>query len=186
MPPSPSKRLVARLLNYVRATTAWVGAALIAGLVFAPNLAAHAMTRTEKTFGSWDVVCVQADGGANRCSMLQTRADAKTKRIVLVWSITSNDKKTIIQAVTVPAGVSIKEGVRVFVGDKDVITIGYDTCGPRLCIATVPLDPKLVVSIKSSQKASMSYVLADKQLVQVNVDLNGFAEAYDYFTSQTS
>src|SRR5258708_36678278 len=73
---------------------------------------ASAATRTEKSFGSWDVVCVQQDDNSpKRCTLLQSRVDANNNnKMVLVWSISSGDKKELTEALTVPAGVSIKEG----------------------------------------------------------------------------
>ena len=85
-----------------------------------------------------------------------------------------------------PAGISIKEGIRLFIGDGDPETLGYDICGPRVCIATGPFGADLADSIKGAAKASASYVLGNKQLMQVNFDLAGFAEAYDYLVAQLS
>jgi invasion protein IalB len=148
---------------------------------------AAATTRTEKSFGNWDVVCVQEDDNApKRCTLLQSRVTADNNRLVLVWSISSGEKKGLTQAVTVPAGVSVKEGVRLFIGDAEPLTMPYDICGVRVCVATAPLDDKLVEIIKAAQKASANYVQMSKQLLQVNLELNGFAEAYDYFIKQLS
>jgi len=161
---------------------------LAAGLTALSALPASAATRTEKSFGSWDVVCVQQDDNSpKRCTLLQSRVDASNNnKMVLVWSISSGDKKELTQAVTVPAGVSVKEGVRLFIGDAEPLNIPYDICGPRVCIATNPLDNKLVGVIKTSQKASASYVQMSKQLLQINLELTGFADAYDYFIKQLS
>lgn len=158
-----------------------------AGLSVLSAAPAPAATRTEKSFGSWDVVCVQQDDNApKRCSLLQSRVQADNNKVVLIWSISSGDKKALTQAVTVPAGVSIKEGVRLFIGDAEPLTMAYDVCGVRVCIASGPLDDKLVGVIKTSQKASASYVQMSKQLLQVNLELTGFADAYDYFVKQLS
>jgi invasion protein IalB len=158
-----------------------------AGLALLSAAPAQAATRTEKSFGSWDVVCVQQDDNTpKRCSLLQSRVQADNNKVVLIWSISSGDKKGLTQAVTVPAGVSIKEGVRLFIGDAEPLTMPYDVCGVRVCIASGPLDDKLVGVIKTSQKASASYVQMSKQLLQVNLELTGFADAYDYFVKQLS
>jgi len=110
-----------------------------------------------------------------RCTLLQSRVDADSKKVVLIWSISSGNKNELIQAVTVPAGVSVKEGVRLFIGDAEPLTMSYDICGARVCIAKAPLDDKLVGIMKASQKASASYVQMSKQLLQVNLELTGFA-----------
>ena len=161
---------------------------IAAGLAALSAAPARAATRTEKSFGSWDVVCVQQDDNSpKRCTLLQSRVQADNKdKLVLLWSINSGDKKALTQAVTVPAGVSVKEGVRLFIGDAEPLTMPYDVCGVRVCIATGPLDDALVGVIKTSQKASASYVQMSKQLLQVNLELTGFADAFDYFIKQLS
>jgi invasion protein IalB len=53
-------------------------------------------------------------------------------------------------------------------------------------LATSPLDAKMVAAIKAGQKASASYVLGSKQLMQVDLDLKSFGEAYDYLVQQIS
>ena len=162
-----------------------ISAGLAGGLAVSSTGPASAATRTEKSFGNWDVICVQEDDNApKRCTLLQSRVDADSKKVVLIWSISSGNKNELIQAVTVPAGVSVKEGVRLFICDAEPLTMSYDICGARVCIAKAPLDDKLVGIMKASQKASASYVQMSKQLLQVNLELTGFADAYDFFLKQ--
>ena len=164
-----------------------IATAMIAGVVAPP---AHAMTRTEKTFNSWTVVCVENENQPKQCSMLQTvQRQQPNQGFLLIWSISTGQgdgNKELTEAVTVPANVSIKEGIRLFIGDGDPVTLGYDLCGPRVCIARTPFTPETVATIKGSKKASASYVQASKQLVQVDLDLTAFSDAYDYLVQQLS
>ena len=161
-----------------------VAAGLAAGITALTAPPAGAATRTEKTFGSWDVVCVQQDDNAPEALHAPPVARQSDNKVVLIWSISSGNKNELTQAVTVPAGVSVKEGVRLFIGDAEPLTMAYDICGARVCIAKAPLDDKLVGIMKASQKASASYVQMSKQLLQVNLELTGFADAYDFFLKQ--
>jgi invasion protein IalB len=151
---------------------------------------ARAAARTEKTFGKWAVVCVETENAAKSCSMIQSlvQVDKQTnrKRPVLRWTITTNKDRQQTQALTVPTGVSIKEGVRLFLGDAEPIIIGYDFCGPRVCVASAPFDAKEIAAINASKKVSASYVLGSKKLMQVPLDLTGFTEAYDFVVQQLS
>lgn len=164
--------------------------ALLSILVVASAPPTAAAVRINKTFGSWSVVCIEAEDGSKRCSMSQTHAQAnqqtKQRRLVLRWTISIGKNQEQTQSLAVPAGVSIKEGVRVFFGDAEPIVISYSFCGPRLCVATAPLDAKAIAAIRGSQKASASYVRGSKQLAQVQFDLKGFAEAYDFLAKQLS
>jgi invasion protein IalB len=171
--------------------TGWIpGAVVLSTLALVgllPRLAI-AETKTEKTFGGWTVTCMEADKTPKSCSMIQSLAtvDKQTnrKRIVMRWAISNNKSHEQTQAVVVPTGVSIKEGVRLFLGEAEPLVIAYSFCGPRVCIGSSPLDAKFLAAIKASKKASASYVLGSKQLVQVPLDLTGFSEAYDYFVQQ--
>lgn len=164
----------------------WAGAVVAATMLGASTQHAAAATKTEKTFDSWAVICVEDDEGLKRCSMLQQRIRAQDKRMVMLWSISANEDNELFQSLTVPAGVSIKEGIRLFIGDEDPLTLSYDFCGPRVCMGRVPLTPDLVAKMKGSVKGSASYVQGTKQLMQVNLDLNGFTAAYDYLVEQLS
>jgi len=166
------------------AALAAAGVALLAASL--PAAPAAAATKTEKTFNAWTVVCVENDQEAKRCSLIQSRIRPQDKRLALLWSISAGDDNALTQSLTVPAGISIKEGIRLFVGDGDPRTLGYDVCGPRVCIARGAFDAALANAIKGATKASASYVLGNKQLMQVNFDLNGFSEAYDYLVAQLS
>lgn len=162
-----------------------VAASVVAGFGLSASLApAGAASRTERTFSGWTVACVENDQNVKRCTLRQSLRRSQDRRTVFVWSITTDQDDELIQAVTVPAGVSIKEGIRIFIGDGDPLTLGYDVCGPRICLARAPLTPELVATMKGSSKAAASYVLASKQLLQFDLDVEGFAEAYDYLVQQ--
>jgi invasion protein IalB len=62
--------------------------------------------------------------------------------------------------------------------------VAYDLCGPRLCVATAGIDAKFLSLVKASKKAVASYVQASRKLVQANLDLARFSEAYDYLVQQ--
>ncbi|WP_421726223.1 invasion associated locus B family protein [Bauldia sp.] len=160
----------------------------LAAVGFAVVLAgpAEAVTRTERTFDGWTVSCVDDDEQQKRCTMYQSQVRAQDRQLVLAWAISRNQDNELVQTVTVPSGVSIKEGIRLFIGDADPVTLGYDICGPRVCFARVPLTDDLVVAVRSSSRVSASYVRGNKQLMQLDLDVDGFADAYDYFVSELS
>ena len=161
--------------------------AILALIALAP---ASAASRTERTFGKWVVVCIQPDNEAKRCSMTQslvrTNRQTNRRRLVLRWRISIDKEREQTQALIVPTGVSVKEGVRLLLGDAEPIVIGYNICGRRVCVASAPLDAKVVAAVKASEKASASYVRGSKQLAQVQFDLNGFGQAYDFLVKQFS
>lgn len=164
--------------NRLCATGVCLGVAI--GLMSVPDVA-NAATKIEKTFGPWRVICVE-DKGVKQCSMVQSRQQARSKQVVVAWSVAKTPKGDVVNSVIVPAGISIPEGIRISVGDQKPSTLGYSTCGPRACQATVDLDGD---ALASGQMLSVNYVRANKQLVQAQIDLKGYDEAYRYFVEQT-
>src|SRR5262249_9739471 len=130
-----------------------LGVSALAVVAILPSLAT-AETKTEKTFGGWTVTCVESDKGGKNCSMIQSLAavDKQTnrKRIVMRWAISNSKSHEQTQAVAVPTGVSIKEGIRLYLGEAEPIVIAYTFCGPRVCVGSSPLDAKFIASIKAS------------------------------------
>jgi invasion protein IalB len=114
-----------------RASICRGGAAVL--LVALTMLPANAATRVEKVFGKWAVVCVQPDNQPKTCSMVQTHVqpikNSNRKRLMLRWTISINKDREQTQALVVPPGVSIKEGVRLFLGESAPKTIEYTFCG---------------------------------------------------------
>lgn len=144
---------------------------------------AAAETRIQKTFGSWVVTCVENDGQKG-CSLL-TRAITKTDKTAFIWTIRMVDKQALA-SLLVPTDISIPEGVRFSIGDANPQTTAYSVCGPRFCRADFPVDAGLLKRISSAQKASANFVTGAKRLVQVELNLAQFPEAYGYLAQQSS
>ncbi|MGQ0741352.1 MAG: invasion associated locus B family protein [Alphaproteobacteria bacterium] len=163
--------------------TAWKLAALAAalGLFVTP---ASASTKTEQTFGSWKVTCMQDTGQPKRCSMAQPRVAGEKKQIVFVWVVHTNASRELMNSIQVPAAVSIKEGVRVSIGNKAPVTVPYEVCASGRCVASFNMDGATLQAMSSSQAANANYVMFNRKLQQVQVDLKEFAKAYEYFKGQ--
>jgi invasion protein IalB len=163
---------------------------VVATLAIATSSPVSAAKQIEQTFGTWVVTCTEPDQGGKSCSMMQSAVrpvpQSNKKALVLRWAISIDAKRQLTQTLIVPTGVSPKEGIRLFLGEAEPIVIQYSFCGPRICFASEPLDAKLAASIKASKKVSASYVRGSKKLVQVELDLKGFDEAYEFIVHQVS
>ncbi len=144
---------------------------------------AAASTKTEKTFGAWTVTCVE-DNGTKRCGMTQPRTAGPKKQVVFLWSVATNASKQLMNSLMVPASISVKDGIRVSVGTKPPVTVPYDVCVQRGCVATFPMDAATLQAMSTSPTANSNYVLASRKLMQIQVDLKDFPKAYEYFKSQ--
>jgi invasion protein IalB len=156
-------------------------AALAAALATASALAA---TKTEQTFGAWKVTCMQDTGQPKRCAMQQPRVAGEKKQVVFAWTVHTNASRELMNSIQVPAAVSIKEGVRVSIGNKPAVTVPYDVCASGRCVASFNMDGAMLQAMSSSQTANANYVMFNRKLQQVQVDLKDFAKAYDYFKGQ--
>lgn len=146
---------------------------------------AMAATRVDKTFGKWLVSCVETDGGNRQCNMSQSQVAApNAKGAALILRITGNKDKQNLLAM-VPIGVSLPDGVTLnFGADGKPMTIPYSVCEPKICVAYAAFDDKMLATFKSAPKGLANYVLPNKKLIQVNVDLGSFGDAHDYLLSQ--
>lgn len=162
-----------------------IAAACSAVIVVIAASGASAATRVDKTFGKWLVSCVDTDAGNRRCNMSQSQAMApNAKGAALILRITGTKEKQNLLAM-VPIGVSHPDGLTLnFGADGKPMTLPYSVCEPKLCVAYAAFDNRMLASFKSAPKGLANYVLPNKKLIQVNVDLGSFGDAHDYLLSQ--
>jgi invasion protein IalB len=142
---------------------------------------AASVTRVEKTFGDWQVTCVD-DGTKKECT-LGTRAVAKGNAVAFIWTIKVVDKQ-LKSAFLVPPNISIPEGIRYSIGGANSETVSYSVCGARLCRADLPVDAGLIAKISAAQKATATYLTGAKKTIQVELNVTQFAPAYRYLYDQ--
>jgi len=170
-----------RGMNYVSALT--VACVMSAGLVLGAG-STVAATKTEQTFGMWKVTCVQDANRPKRCQLAQPRTAGPKKQVVFAWVVATNASKQLMNTVEMPAAVSIKEGVRVSIGNKVPTTVPYDVCVRGRCLATFAMDAATLQAMSTSPTATANYVMYNRKLQQVQIDLKDFAKAYEYFKGQ--
>jgi invasion protein IalB len=112
-----------------------------------------------------------------------TRAVTKANKTAFIWTIRLVDKQ-VNSALLVPTDVSIPEGIHIAIGTTSPQTAGYSVCGPRWCRADLPVDAALLKRIASAQKATANFVTGAKRLVQIELNLAQFQQAYGYLTEQ--
>jgi len=161
--------------------------AAICGVLAGAATPAAAVTRTTKTFGKWTVTCNDNDQGARNCALTQSLSSAAAanapQRMVFALTVAgTKDKPRLIGVV--PIGVSLPDGLTLNFGDGQPLALAYNVCAPRVCIANAALDAKVLAALKGSTKVLANYVLANKKLIQVNVDTASFGDAYAYLASQ--
>jgi invasion protein IalB len=156
-------------------------AVLVAGAL--PSTAASASTRVEKTFGKWAVTCVDDDAGNRNCSMNQSIPAAAPAHGAALIVVIRGTKTQQTLTLIVPTGVSLKDGVSLTLGDPPT-ALSYSQCTPRACVATMPIDSKILGAFKGTQKVMANYVLGNKKLIQAAIDPTSFGDGYNYLTSQ--
>ena len=148
------------------------------------NQGAAAQGRTQKAFDGWMVNCTEAANKTKRCAMTQTRIIAKTKQLLFAWSLTRTPENQIVSVFTTPTGVAVRDGIRVSVDGGEPLLVPFDICGPRACQARTSLDDATFKRLAGGAKASANFVLANKRMIQTEIDLKGFKSAYAYMVEQ--
>src|SRR5262249_125406 len=127
-------------------------ALLVVGSALVMATPGDATEMSQKTFGGWTVSCVEPHKPPTPCSMYQSQiqVDKQTNRksLALRWTISTDEKHEQTMGFMVPSGVSIKEGVRFFLGDAEPVVVAYTFCGPRICVASTSLDAKTIAATK--------------------------------------
>ncbi len=162
--------------------TAVLAAAAVAGMA----LGAQADTRTQKSFGGWQVDCNQPDGGKEACVLQYSLVNKKDRRPIFSWAIAKGDKDGDVNKAVVrtPTGVLLSEGVNIGFEGADPVKINYLTCGPQACVAEFDFTAQWSKALSGNDKVVVNLKAANQKPVKFEIDLKQFSDAYAYFNSQ--
>ncbi len=162
---------------------------LLAGLLLAPINGAFAQaanndgaSRTQSIQTAetgWQVICrpQQADRAKLDCSMVyETFTTNDRVRVAAVEIVKGEKGRTII--VSVPVGVSLKDGIELMLDGANRQVLGFASCQSNGCFATLDLDAKLVDTIRKGKNLSASFNDGQGSKVKVDISLVGFNAAF--------
>ena len=153
----------------------------ITTLLFAFLIASTASALEEgERFSDWTVGCDKLpNSDEKRCFIYQTVVSNKDDKPVLqmaVGYLPQDNKSAAIM--TVPLGVILLPGMGIRVDGGELITVAYERCTPKGCIAVLPLDQKMIGRFKKGNKAQV-LVHDGQQAVPLPISLKGFTKGFN-------
>ncbi len=151
-------------------------------LILGPTAGLAAVKDGQK-YQDWTGKCEQLpDNKGEQCFIFQTLTDEEAKRPVLqtVVGYLQDGKPALI--FTVPLGVALRAGLGLKIDDGEVSRIPYENCNPVGCVAGVPLENKLISSLKRGLKATVVVFDGSGRRISLELSLKGFTSGFDALT----
>jgi invasion protein IalB len=133
-------------------------------------------TESVTTYQDWRTACPPAALKDQKCQMIEEVLDSKSQSPVVRIAISSDAGKQEL-GLTLPFGVALEPGVGIILGTDPVKVFPYRTCNTVGCIAVLPLDEKLLASLKSSKDGRVLVAGLDGKPVAIPLSLKGYSEA---------
>ncbi|HET58143.1 MAG TPA: invasion associated locus B family protein [Deltaproteobacteria bacterium] len=135
---------------------------------------------TVTAYQDWMVICVEKDDGTV-CTMRQTQ-DLKTEQVsgrLVRATVGTRPDGTAIMELMLPLGLDLRAGIAVKVDDKPEFGASFLTCTKDGCMVLLPLDEKLLASLKSGNVARVfSRPFGSEKAMVITISLMGFSRAY--------
>jgi invasion protein IalB len=130
------------------------------------------------TFDDWRLACPAASSGTKEgrgaCVARQDVVDGKAGAHIATLILAGTTL-----TVTVPFNVLIASQLGLAIGDGKPRMAPYVTCTQAGCIATFAIDEPLRAALRQGARGRILFARMDKQVVQANFSLRGFARADD-------
>ena len=132
-----------------------------------------------RSFGNWALLCGQNEQtGQGRCGLLMRVINQEAQRVLMRLNLTRGPQGNAIIVVDTPPGVVIPAGVSITPENGTAATGPVQVCRPNGCTGIVLLTDELATALSGVANATISYVAANGQAVNLSLPINGFAEGY--------
>jgi invasion protein IalB len=155
------------------AAAGWIGHSLLTA----------ANVPTVAIYDDWRLACPAPSQATGSCMLVQDLVDRNTQRPVAHLTISELKTGRILIA-TVPFNVVLGSGLGVGIGKDKMRVYRYRTCDKAGCIAQIPADDALMVSLRGAPNARLLFVGPDNKTISLPFSLKGFPGAYAGFTAQ--
>jgi invasion protein IalB len=147
------------------------------GLVLTPGRAA-----TIATYGKWTLSCPPYSQAKVECTLGMPVVD-KQSGATAASLLMGHAPDGLKLAVTVPLSVLLTPGMALTVGSDAARPFHYDTCTIQGCLVAIPVDDKLIASLRAANQAKLEFAIPNKdnKVFAVTFPLDGFADGDDAF-----
>ena len=126
----------------------------------------------------WQVVCRAANQERTKlgCSLIHETYSAQDRvRLTSVEIIKAEKNRTMI--VSVPQGVSLKEGIEFGIDGAKQNVLPYSHCANNTCFATLELTDAAVNGLKKGKALGLSFLDLQGSKIKTDIPLSGFVQS---------
>jgi invasion protein IalB len=172
---TPWRILLPVILFLIGGIVGWVGHGLISAsdrvrtISMNPNRVA-----TISIYDDWRLTCPQANQAGSACSLAQDVVDEKSRSEIAHLEMgRAPDGMRLV--VTMPYDVALQPGLGLSLDSGTPVVRPYETCNTVGCIATIPVDDKLMSSLRQAKQARVLFVSAlNNKTIGLSISLKGF------------
>jgi invasion protein IalB len=151
-------------------------AGLAIGAVLGGGVSLHAQPNA---VAAWRVEC-SGDGKTLECRAVQQMLQQETRQVVAHFAVRMpSDAKTPVMMIQLPLGLNLAEPIQMKVDNGAADKYPIQTCTATGCFAGMPLNDKLVASMRSGQLLRLAFQDSNKRPITLDVPLLGFGLALD-------
>ena len=155
---------------------------LIVGWIAHALVSPPGRTATIATYGGWTLSCPPYSQDKAECTLALPVTD-KPSGATAASLLMGRAPDGLKLAVTVPLSVFLVPGMALTVGSDPVRPYHYDTCTIQGCLVAIPLDDKLLASLRSAKEAKLEFAVPNKdnKAYAVTFPLDGFVDGDNAF-----
>jgi len=138
-------------------------------------------TTLSETYDAWTVQCVnqvQEERTLRACQMSQELLQQETRQRVLLFAISKEPEAAPKATLVLPFGLLLSEGVRIQIGETEVVRGAFRTCFPTGCVVELDMPADVIGQFENAQTARVLMMANTGQPVRTDISLKGFAAAY--------
>lgn len=164
-------------------TKSFARAATLAGcLGLASVAAAQAPNSLSETYDAWTIQCqavASPDGLSRQCQMSQELRQKETGQRVMMMAMTMSPDQATNVTIIAPFGLKLSGGIRIAIGEEQMVESGFNTCLPVGCVARMPLEQAALDRFRLEQSLRVMTVSENGRPLQTPMSLMGFSAAHD-------
>jgi invasion protein IalB len=157
----------------VGAVAGWFGHSLVAAPASVPSIS---------MYQDWRLACPSPSDAKGSCAMVQDVVDERSRAEIAHLAL-GKTKTGLEMVITMPYDVLLAPGMGIAIGSDPVRVYPYQTCNSVGCIATLPVDDKMLASLRNAKQARVLFAMLNNKPVGLPFSLNGFNEANDAFSN---
>lgn len=152
----------------------WVGHGLIGASDRLPTISMNPdRVATVSIYDDWRLTCPKANDPGGTCALAQDVVDEKSHSEIAHLEIgRAPDGMKMI--VTMPYDVLLQPGLGLSIDSGAPILRPYETCNTVGCIAAIPIDDKLMSSLRQAKQARILFAALNNKPIGMPFSLKGF------------